>query len=339
MNRRKCLLILCLYALAMAFPWAARAHQPWCEFADLTAAAPWQAPDPSISYAYFGNVFPAGDIDYFRFDAEAGQSVLLSLSIPAIPDLEVFSPIMAVFGPGVEDSAPQLPMRLVKPAEHAAMMIPLGDEPVYWYEPFGRSYFWNWDDYFFRAPATASYTVALWHPTNEIGRYSFVIGQREVFGGEADCFSTYKEYWTPLEPGVNPYRDTILTDEMMMRMSGVVHDHGALFDMDSANAPAVELQVIPLIDGSYNIRVATRNFVFTPQLVDQAPIAGEGHAHLYIDGVKIARIYGEWFHLPSLPEAAEIVSVVLYANDHSAFAVDGLPVSASVMLSDAAASA
>lgn len=340
MNHRKLSLLICLYALLMAFPWSVRAHQPFCEFADLTAAAPWQVPNPSISYAYFGNVFPAGDIDYFSFDAQAGQNVLLSLSIPAIPDLDVFSPVMAVFGPGMDASAPpQLSMRLVKPAAQTAMMIPLGDEAVYWYEPFGRRYYWNWDDYFFRAPATATYTVALWHPANEIGRYSFVIGQREVFGGDADCFSSYSDYWTPLEPGVNPYRDTVLTDDMLLHMSGVMHDHSAIFAMDSANAPAVELQLIPLADGSYNIHVMTRNFVFTPELIDQAPVAGEGHAHLYIDGVKIARLYGEWYHLPSLPDAAEVVSVTLYANDHSAFAIDGLPVSAFVEVSTVAASA
>ncbi len=331
--------IICLFFLGMFLPGAARAHQPFCEFADLTAAAPWQVPNANVSYAYFGNIFPAGDIDYFSFDAEAGQTVLLSSSIPAIPDIEVFAPVMAVFGTGVEASEPpQLPMHLVKPEAQSALMIPLGDEPSWFYEPFGRVYFWNWDDYFFRAPATATYTVALWHPANAIGRYSFVIGQREVFGGDADCFSSYYEYWTPLEPGVNPYRDTILTGDMLMHMNGVLHDHGALFAMNSANAPAVELRLFPLSDGSYNIQLTTRNFTFTPQLVDQAPIAGEGHAHLYIDGVKIARLYGEWFHLPALPEAAQVLSVTLYANDHSAFAVDGQPVSASVMVSAAAAS-
>lgn len=340
MNCRKHLLIIGLSVWIMAFPWSASAHQPFCEFADLTPAAPWQVPNASISYAYFGNIFPAGDIDYFRFDAEAGQTVLLSVSIPAIPDLDIFAPVMAVFGPGVAAGAPpQLPMHLVKPPAQTAMLVPLGKEPTWFYEPFGRRYYWNWDDYFFRVPASATYTVALWHPVNEIGRYSFVIGQREVFGGDADCFSAYNEYWTPLEPGVNPYRDTVLTDDMLMHMSGVMHEHSAIFEMGSADAPAVELQLIPLTDGSYNIQVMTRNFVFTPELVDQAPIAGEGHAHLYIDGVKIARLYGEWHHMPSLPDAAEVVSVALYANDHSAFAVDGLPVSASVMVSAVAASA
>ena len=319
----------CLIALAfLTIGLRALAHQPYCEFADLTAAAPWRVPDASISYAFFGNVYPVGDIDYFSFRAEAGQSVLLSASIPAIPDLEVFAPMMVVFGPGIDAEPPvQLPFHLVKPDDANALLIPLGDEPTYFYEPFGRVYFWNWDDYFFRAPQTATYTVALWHPGNEIGRYTFVIGQREVFGGEADCFASFHDYWIPLEAGVNPYRDSLMTDDMMNMMNAVI-------DMDAEAAPTVDLQVIPLADGSFNLRVVTDNFVFTPQLVDMAGVPGEGHAHLYVDGAKVARIYGEWYHLPALPEDAETVSVTLYANDHRAFAVDGKTVSASVTASN-----
>lgn len=321
------LVLLMTFAIALK----SFAHQPYCEFADLTAAAPWQVPDASISYAYFGNVYPADDIDYFAFEAAAGHSVLLSLSIPAIPEQEVFAPIMAVFGPGLDsDPRAEHPSHNVQFEGQSGMMIPLGEEPVYWFEPFGRKYYWNWDDYNFKASQTATYTVALWHPHNEIGRYSFVIGQREVFGGEADCIYSYGDYWTPLEAGVNPYRDTVITAETM---ADTMHDHSAMLEMDIEDAPYVDLQLIPLADGSYNVRVQTLNFVFTPQHVDMAPLPGEGHAHLYIDGVKIARVYGEWYHLAALPEGAEVVSVTLYANDHSAFTVDGEPVAASVTLS------
>ena len=58
------------------------------------------------------------------------------------------------------------------------------------------------------------------------------------------------------------------------------------------------------------------NFTFAPQNVDGEPVDGEGHAHLYVDDVKVARVYGEWFHLDSLPEDAQQVYVSLYANNH-----------------------
>lgn len=315
---------------------ALRAHQPFCEFADLTAAAPWQVPDASISHAYFGNVYPAGDIDYFSFEATAGQAVLISLSIPAIDEVEVYAPRLLVHGPGVSGPADlDLPAALEIPGGQGAALIPLGDEPDYFYEPFGRKYFWNWQDTILVAPQTAAYTVALWHPRGEIGRYTFVIGRREIPGGEPACLASYAEYWTPLVEGVNPYRDTILPDETPTSPEGMTHDHGERLEVDAENAPQVSVQLIPLADGGFNLRVQTLNFLFAPQKVDQEPLPNEGHAHLYVDGEEIARLYGEWHHLAALPAAAETLTVTLQANDHSVFTRDGVEISASLSLADA----
>ena len=94
--------VITVIAISVISPQGAYAHQPYCEFADVTSNAPWQVPDSTISYAYFGNLYPAGDIDYFTFEAEEGQSVLVSMSIPAIDGQEDFAPVMVLSGPGVE---------------------------------------------------------------------------------------------------------------------------------------------------------------------------------------------------------------------------------------------
>ena len=308
----------------------ASAHQPFCEFADLTAEAPWQVPDPAISYAYFGNVYPGWDIDYFAFDARAGQSVLLSVSIPANDENEaaIYAPLVAVMGPGLpSDLPPDLPEGLQVPAGAGARMVSLGEDPAYFFEPFGRVHFWNYADDFFRAPQAGRYTVALWHPERQIGRYSFVIGQREVFGGDLECFLAYSMYWTPIIEGANPYRDT--------PMDALMHDPSRIINLEAAAAPSLDLQVYALADGSFNIQLQTSKFTFTPQNIDMAPVIGEGHAHLYVDGVKIARLYSEWHHLPTLPPDAETLTVALYANNHQGFAVNGKLISASVRLEDA----
>ena len=49
-------------------------------------------------------------------------------------------------------------------------------------------------------------------------------------------------------------------------------------------------------------------------------VAGEGHAHVYVDGEKIARLYGPWLHIPSLSPGA-VVEVTLNANDHRPLAI------------------
>ena len=43
---------------------------------------------------------------------------------------------------------------------------------------------------------------------------------------------------------------------------------------------------------------------------------GEGHAHLYVDDRKIARLYAPWFHLDSLPPGTHTLRVELNSNDH-----------------------
>lgn len=329
MKRSNCVLIFVICLLLNILPLSASAHQPFCEFADLTDEAPWQVPDPAISYAYFGNIYPAWDIDYFTFEAEAGQSVLLSLSIPANDENvdAIYAPLMAIIGPGLSsDLPPALPAGLLVPAGLGAKMVALGADPAYFYEPFGRVHFWNYENDFFRAPQAGNYTVALWHPDKQIGRYTFVIGQREVWGGDLECFMAYSMYWTPIIEGANPYRDT--------PMDELTHDPSRVINLDEMDAPTLKLQVYALADGSFNLQLQTSNFTFTPQNIDMAPVNGEGHAHLYVDGVKLARLYGEWHHLPTLPPDVEVLTVSLYANNHQAFAVNGALIADSVRLSD-----
>ncbi len=331
------MLIGSLFVVLLVFaPGAALAHQPFCESVDLTPENTWQVPDAEISYAYFGNVYPANDVDYFTFDADAGQAVLISLSIPDIQGQEDYDPVIAVFGPGIEGTV-DVPDRVTTPAGQNGMMIPLGDEAEYWFEPFGRQYYWNWDNYFFAAPEAATYTAILWHPEAKMGRYSFVIGERERFGGDMECMLSLDTFWTPLVAGESPYDDAapvVMAGDTHVHSDGQAHDHSQQIDMRGDAAPVVDLSVIALGDGSYNVRVQTLNFVFAPQNVDQDPVPGEGHAHLYIDGEKISRLYGEWYHLETLPENAETISVNLYANNHQPLAVDGVAIGDMVMVAD-----
>jgi len=333
--RNMFLIISGLLLVANLVPSMTLAHQPYCEYIDLTADGPWQVPDAEISYAYYGNLYPEMDVDYFTFEAYAGQPVLLSLSIPAIDGQEDFAPVMAVFGPGLEmGEVPSLPDRVSAPEGQGAMLVPLDEEPEYWFEEFGRRYYWNWENYFFDAPEDAVYTVALWHPEQQLGRYSFVIGSEEIRGGDPDCMASMDDYWTPLMAGENPYRAPASTADTHAHSDGTTHDHGDLLEVSGGPKPLVDLQVIPLPDGGYNVRVQTLNFTFAPEHVGMEPVTGEGHAHLYVDDVKVARIYGEWYHLESIPEDAEVISVSLYANDHRPLAIERAPLTDSVMVAE-----
>ena len=61
-------------------------------------------------------------------------------------------------------------------------------------------------------------------------------------------------------------------------------------------------------------------------------IPGEGHAHVFLDGRKIMRIYNEWFHLNtyqfSTRSGEQLLSIEFVGNDHAPYTINGLPVGA-----------
>ncbi|MFD3328985.1 hypothetical protein [Streptomyces sp. NPDC058701] len=114
-------------------------------------------------------------------------------------------------------------------------------------------------------------------------------------------------------------------------------DDGAghrLREVPAGGAPKVRLTARPDSEDGWNLQLTVDNFAFTPDSTGGAALRGAGHAHLELDGRKLARLYGPWFHLPAaqVPEGAHTLTVRLYADDHTAWAVSGKPVEATVPL-------
>jgi hypothetical protein len=109
------------------------------------------------------------------------------------------------------------------------------------------------------------------------------------------------------------------------------HDHSATQDVTGA-APTLDITMIPDSAAGWNLHLNVNNFHFAADHAGQSAIDGEGHAHLYVNGTKIARIYGDWYHVGSLPEGIAVVEVGLYSNDHKALSVDGQPIKQSVTI-------
>jgi hypothetical protein len=109
------------------------------------------------------------------------------------------------------------------------------------------------------------------------------------------------------------------------------HSHETMVSLPSGpGAPTLDISVEPDPVSGWNLHILAGNFTFAPERAGLANVPGEGHAHIYVNGEKIARIYAPWFHLPALPEGDALVEVTLNGNDHSALAVDGKALTASV---------
>jgi len=102
-------------------------------------------------------------------------------------------------------------------------------------------------------------------------------------------------------------------------------DGHRLREIPADGAPSVRLRVAEDPAGGWNLHLITERFRFTPERSGGPARAGEGHAHLYLDGEKIARLYGPWYHLDgsAVPPGEHTLTVSLNANDHTVWAVDG----------------
>ncbi|MFC7306901.1 hypothetical protein ACFQVC_22050 [Streptomyces monticola] len=109
--------------------------------------------------------------------------------------------------------------------------------------------------------------------------------------------------------------------------------------VDEQGAPDVGLSLRPDAEDGWNVRLAVRNFRFTPDSVGGAALPGSGHAYLYLDGHKIARLYGTWYHLPGnlVPRGTHRLTARLHADDHTVWAVDGKAVESTADLTDSGA--
>ena len=129
--------------------------------------------------------------------------------------------------------------------------------------------------------------------------------------------------------------DTTATDETAVAeeaMEEPMHQHDPIDVTNEVLIPTIELVVTEDPKAGWNLEIQTTNFTFTPEFASQDPVLNEGHAHLYIDGEKITRLYGPWYYLGEFEEGEYLVTVDLNANDHSPFAVDGVIIQDEVLI-------
>ncbi len=120
-------------------------------------------------------------------------------------------------------------------------------------------------------------------------------------------------------------------DQSSTEMTSQEHSH-EMFNVPADQAPSVALEVFEDSMSGWNVHIITSDFTFTPENASTSTnVLGEGHAHLYVNGEKVARVYGDWFHYPETHSGDVEFKVTLNANDHSDYAVSGEVVSASVV--------
>ncbi|MFZ9738633.1 MAG: hypothetical protein ACO3EZ_11550 [Prochlorotrichaceae cyanobacterium] len=110
------------------------------------------------------------------------------------------------------------------------------------------------------------------------------------------------------------------------------HGHSMIEIPEGAMVPEVELQVYPDTIKGWNLEVKVTHFRFAPESVNQPSDWNEGHAHLYVNGIKITRLYDRWYYLSELPVGDNEVTVTLNTNDHKDLWHNGKAIGATVQV-------
>lgn len=185
----------------------ALAHQPFFEDADWTAKTPYMIKDPTVSTALYATLAQRDDVDYVTFAGQRGQRVLIGLTIPQIEGQDDFAPTLALLGPGLP--AAQLPAAVEATADGAVVLAPEAGPARPFFEPFSRTSYWERQEQVVTLPADGAYTVAVWHPAGAVGRYTLVIGDRELPGGDVAFPFKLRAFWTPApQPTVQAAEET-----------------------------------------------------------------------------------------------------------------------------------
>jgi len=108
-----------------------------------------------------------------------------------------------------------------------------------------------------------------------------------------------------------------------MNMNDGIGDH----HMDNAKelvnpnvyAPKVTINAVKDSMGGYNVQILTNSFKFTPEMAGKEVVQNTGHAHVYVNEVKVGRAYGVWFNVPDsfFKNGTNTISVTLNANNHN----------------------
>ncbi len=93
-------------------------------------------------------------------------------------------------------------------------------------------------------------------------------------------------------------------------------DHGTVMVGDDQPVPKMKLIVHKDKKEGWNLQIKLKRFEFAPEMANKRNRPNQGHAHLYINGNKITRIYSDWYYLESLPEGRNEIKVQLNTNNH-----------------------
>lgn len=171
-------LIILVFLLLLAKAPAVSAHRP----ASTNQDGITELPSISTSYAFYQELETADAVHEFSFQAEAGDFFQAGINIPEIKGLEDYGVVMALLGPGL----PGIPARAIPGTAETELLetgiIVPSTKGKDFFEPFTQTNYWGRQTLALNLPETGQYSLVIWNPEGEPGKYVLDTGFEEVFG-------------------------------------------------------------------------------------------------------------------------------------------------------------
>ena len=113
----------------------------------------------------------------------------------------------------------------------------------------------------------------------------------------------------------------------LQNTGAAVMNHDMSNSVSETPAPTLELnwEDVPTKNGA-KLSLETNNFTFSRTDDDAAHVPNEGHAHVYLNGLKLGRLYSNTYQIGALSPGDYTLSVSLNSNDHRPYVSDSGPV-------------
>ena len=108
------------------------------------------------------------------------------------------------------------------------------------------------------------------------------------------------------------------------------HEHSKNVEWEGDKQPSLYLSVKPHDSYGWVVIYNANNFTFNAENASSEHIQGEGHGHLYVNDVKISRLYGEPYYLRDLNMGANKIGITLNTNNHLSYVFNGAAIEKNV---------
>jgi hypothetical protein len=171
--------------LAVMLPTAAHAHVPYFEKQDLRANAPFLIENIEQSKAIYAYLENSDDADALLLVVREPVRIYAKVIIPFCVEYQDFRPSFALIGPGLPDTAAQLPVELNE-GEGALLRqdLPSGPTRPSMFEFFSDQVYFEGPILDITVTEPGMYWLWFWDEAGSVGDYVAIVGKIEEFSVE-----------------------------------------------------------------------------------------------------------------------------------------------------------